>query len=278
MRTCGVHGGDLEILAFCSAFRLQTVVYDVDMGCWTVYKPYGESDSSIGIIILQRENEFYVPITHLSHQPEETSVSSTCPNNNESAPKVRRTESNNVDCDLLNVNLNESDSTASCQYQILCDVCHRNETDLYPLNLKPFSPSVVRRRNVYNQLKHLEEILCHNCYCYCTEDKQSILWSSAWPAICFQHLVNPQHWNLLPSSFQSSWAFYARRNALLPSNDQCVFLDISEYIKNFEKLIGSYTSANFIKAVNTYCQPFIRCFCGGSEFFLTKLDMLNSRI
>ena len=262
----GVNGGDLEILAFCSAFNLQTAVYEKDTHCWTLIKPLEIFDSDLKTIVLQKEASHYQPVTCLCNKLTDENEDFSCGFCMDAVKfKTVRTDTHLSDqLDETSIALAEvEDANHSNQ---TCDVCKRNETEQYPLTLRFFSPNIIKRRKIFTKFKQAEQIcLCKNCLCYCTEPYDSILWAYAWPALCFQHLVNSEHWILLPKSFKQSWKMYARTNSL-STESPAVFLDITENIKEFDRLIESYKSLNFVKALNTFCEPFVRCFCGGSEF------------
>ena len=269
MRQDGVWGGYLEIVAFCCAFNVQAAVYNREIKRWILFKPINQDSSLNGTVVLRLNCHHFEPVISLceidGNDLNEDALLDT-PLSFKS-PKRRKTIflKNSKISKVLPFNNIGADDVRSAKVHV-CDLCKRNSTLQYPLCFEKTNTSKIKKVKFGFTEKLTKGVcLCRHCHLYCCEPKYQNKWSVAWPVVTFSAFVNRFNFNMLPASLQKSWEIYAN-SFDLSETESSLFLDITEDIKTFNELISCYTSQKFIQAVNTYCEPYVRCFCGASEF------------
>ena len=177
--------------------------------------------------------------------------------------------------DCPSANLNDLDWNDIVDTTEMCAKCARTSTTFYPLTFVTIDNSLVKKRKYGKQIRRFSQRVCHDCNTYLTCSKPQ--WEHSWPAVLFTFAFskniskyldrNQKFYSILPYQIQTSWLAYAK--TIWPEVIFTpLFRDLTNNIKHFHQLIRTTKANDYIKAMNCYSFPSIRCFCGAS----THLD------
>ena len=268
MTSSDVYPGDIEISTFATFFKVNVDVYIAKYRCWFRFHPIGVSNSvpSIFLLYLNKHFEAVLKVVQQTAPPVIPEgivrISHLIATNNSmrALPVVSPpTLETILSCDR---NFHDFTPTFSTTSHVTCDSCSRSPTVHYPFNVTLITSGIRNRK--YGKKLNSSANLCQLCVAYVT--KSDFSWSTAWPSVIYAFLNRSQSplLFLLPTSIINMWAHCLP--ALQHIVDEPVFRDRTFALQDFTSLIGSRTSHGYIAAMNSYCTPDIRCFCGASEF------------
>ena len=180
----------------------------------------------------------------------------------------------NFDVDCPTGNLNDLNWNDIIDNSVICGKCARTSTVFYPLNFKSMTTAETRKK-VYGRslLGDNYHHVCTDCCNYMLDG--NAIWQNAWPSVlytvCFAK-KGPKNLKyhesllrLLPYQLQASWLLHAK-SVFAIIEITPLFRDMTRNMKHFQQLISTRKGNDYIKAMNRYCHPSIRCFCGASTY------------
>ena len=177
----------------------------------------------------------------------------------------------NFDVDCPSSNLDDLNWNNIIDNSVICGKCARTSTAFYPFNFYTMTTTETRKK------RYGRSLFGDNYHHVCTDFRNYMLdrktiWQSAWPSviytICFakKELQNLKYHEsllrLLPYQLQASGLLHAK-TVFADIEITPLFGDLTMNMEHFQQKLSTRGN-EYIKAMNRYCYPSIRCFCGAS--------------
>ena len=279
MCSSGTYGGDIEISTFCTVFEVQMIVYVQHLKSWRRYRPLGESRSNIPAFFLLHNVNHWEPIVNVSSSKKtQSGTRTTLKRKHELSPFETLFEGPQPKfhhCPSSNLNVVEPPSlwvvkdtgcsvadlprTATCVGSH-CRKCRRHSSTWHPLNFNVVSEATEFSKKSDRAKIPNESLLCDTCLEF-VRTPGCASWKLAWPYV-MSTLRQTKVFQFLPLQLRESWLKQKEDSTDLRRK----FVDVTNDFEEFWSLIRKYTTEGYVKAMQNFALPSIRCFCGASVF------------